>query len=168
MSMKIAFLGAAAALALTVGAGTAQADRNRSRDACRRQINKAEDRLRDAIRNRGPYSERARERRAQLSRVRAQCGTFGWGRGRDRGRDDNWWGWGRDRDRDDRWRDRDRRDNVRWRRNRGRTDNIWNRGRDRDNARWRNSRGRNNDWFWSRDGRRHRHSSHGAWCNHRH
>lgn len=152
MRLKIAFLGAAAALALTAGAETAQADR--SRDACRRQINKSEDRLRDAIRNRGPYSERARERRAQLSRVRAQCRAYGW----NRGRDDNRWGWGRGRDRDDRWRDRDRRDNDRWRRSRGRTDNVWNRGRNR----------RNHGWFWSRDGGRHRHSSNGRWCNQRH
>ncbi len=154
MSMKIAFLGAAAALALTAGAGTAQADHRE----CRKKINKAEDRLRDAIRNHGPYSRRAQDRREKLYRVRAQCGGFVWSRGRDRGRDDNWWGWGRDRDRDDGWRDRDRRDNVRWRRNRGRTDNIWNRGRGR----------RNNGWFWSRDGRRHRHSSNGGWCNQRH
>ena len=148
MRAKITLLTAAAGLLLTLGAGTAQADHRE----CQKKINKAENRLRDAIRNHGPYSNRARERRANLNRVLAQCGGSSW----NRGRDDNWWGWGQDRDRDGRW-------------NRGRTDNVWNRGRQRGRDHgWRDNRGRNNGWFWSSDGRRHRHSRDGAWCNQRH
>jgi hypothetical protein len=155
MRAKIALLGAAAGLFLSLGAGTAQADR---RDDCWKKINKAENNLRNAIRNHGPYSRKAQNRREELRRVQSRCGGFGWGN--NRGRDDNWWGRDRrDRDRDDwRWRDRDRDRDGRW--NRGRRDNTWNRGR--------GNRARPISWFWSRDGRRHRHSSNGAWCNVRH
>jgi hypothetical protein len=139
MRGKTALLGAAGALLLTLGAGTAQADHPRE---CAKKINKAERNLDKAIRKHGWRSDNAQKRRAQLQRVRAQCGGFGWSRGRDDGRF-------RDRD----WRDDDRR----W--NRGRRDNTWNRGR--------GNRGRS-DWFWSRDGRRHRHSHNGAWCTQRH
>lgn len=151
MRAKLALLGAAAGLMLSLGAGTAEADR---RDDCWKKINKAEHKLNEAVRKHGWRSRQADHRRQELRRVQARCGGFGWWN--NRGRDDNWWGRDRrDRDRDDwRWRDRDRDD--RW--NRGRRDNSWNRG----------SRARPINWFWSTDGRRHRHSSNGAWCNVRH
>lgn len=168
MKLKMAVLGIAAALVLTVGAGSAQADR---RDDCRKKINKEEDKFRDAVRKHGRFSRQAQDRRQKLERAYSECRGFGI----NRGRDDKWWGWGRDRDRDDRWnRDRDRDD--RW--NRGRDDNTWNRGRNNRgrNDRWRDNNGRgnrdrnnrNNGWFWNSDRTRHRHSQNGAWCNQRH
>jgi len=160
MRARFALLGAAAGLFLSLGAGTAQADHPRE---CQKKIDKAERRLSEAVRKHGWRSDNARKRQAELRRVQERCG-FGW----NRGRDDNWWGRDR-RDRDDRrWSDRDRRDrNSRW--NRGRNDNDWNRGR-RDNTwnRGRGNRARPIGWYWSQDGRRHRHSSNGAWCNQRH
>ena len=166
MKLKMAVLGIAAALVLTVGAGSAQADR---RDDCRKKINKEEDKFRDAVRKHGRYSRQAQDRRQKLERAYSECRGYGI----NRGRDDNWWGWGQDRDRDDRW-------------NRGRDDNTWNRGhndRGRDDRgrddRWRDNNGRdnrgrntrnngNNGWFWNSDRTRHRHTQNGAWCNQRH
>lgn len=146
MRAKIALLGAAAGLFLSLGAGTAQADHPRE---CQKKINKAERRLSEAVRKHGWRSRNAEKRRAELRRVQSRCGGFGW----NRGRYDNWWGRDRNRDRDDwRWRDNDGRSN------RGRRDNTWNRG----------NRARPISWFWSSDGRRHRHSRNGAWCNQRH
>lgn len=153
MRARLAILGAAAGLMLSLGAGTAQADR---RDDCWKKINKAELKLNEAIRKHGWRSRQADNRRQELRRAQARCGGFGWWN--NRGRDDNWWGRDRrDRDRDDwRWRDRDRDRDGRW--NRGRRDNSWNRG----------NRARPISWYWSADGRRHRHSSSGAWCTQRH
>lgn len=150
MKVRIALLGAAAGLLLSLGAGTARADH---RDDCWKRINKAEHNLQKAVRNHGWGSRQADKRRAELRRAQSRCGEFGFFGGRNDGR----WNRGRDRrDRDD-WRDRDRRDS-RW--NRGRDDNYWNHGR-RDPV-------GSLLWFWSSDGRRHRHSRNGAWCNLRH
>lgn len=154
MKGKIALLGLAAGLFLSLGAGTAQADHPRE---CQRKIDKAERKLSEAVRKHGWRSNNARKRQEELRRVQSRCGGFGWWN--NRGRDDNWWGRDRrDRGRDDwRWRDRDRdRRDDRW--NRGRRDNTWNRG----------NRARPIAWFWSSDGRRHRHSRNGSWCNVRH
>jgi hypothetical protein len=140
MRARLAILGAAAGLMLSLGADTAEANR---RDDCWKKINKAEHKLNEAIRKHGWRSRQADNRRQELRRVQARCGSSFYG---NRGRTDNWWGRDR-RDRDDRsWRDRDRRDNS------------WNRG----------NRVRPINWYWSADGRRHRHSSVGAWCAQRH
>ncbi len=153
MRVRTVLLGAAGALLFTLGAGTAQADHPRE---CAKKINKAEHKLSEAVRKHGWRSHQAQNRSEKLRRVQAECGGFGW----NRGRDDNWWGRDRNRGRDrDRWRD-DRQRGHGWRNNRGRTDNDWNRGR--------GNRGRYDNWFWSSDGRRHRHSRDGAWCTHRH
>lgn len=165
MSMKIAFLGAAAALTLTAGAGTAQADHREDQRRCFNRITRAEHNFQQSIRRHGFNSRRAAVRRAELRHAQAQCRGFSGLRGGrfNRGRDDNRWR-GRDHDRDHRW-NRGRRDNTwnrgrhlgqrkhdsRWRDddhrgNRGRRDNAWNRGRrdrDRDSG-WRDSRRRGN------------------------
>ena len=153
MRARIALLGAAAGLLLSLGAGTAQADHRERDRQCFNRISKAEHKLNEAIRKHGWRSRQAEKRRDELRSTQSRCGGFGW----NRGRDDNVWG--RDRGRDD-WRDDDRR----W--NRGRDDNYWNRGRNRD--RWNRNRHRPVSWFWSSNGRRHRHSRNGSWCHDRH
>jgi hypothetical protein len=73
---------------LFAGAGTAEARHDRYDRNCARKISREEDRLRRDIRRHGPFSRQARNRRARIAQLYRQCGSrgYGWGRNDRRGR----------------------------------------------------------------------------------
>ena len=71
---------------LAAGALPAQADRDDREEHCRRNVQKAEERLERAVRKHGERSRQADDRRHQLEEVRERCHMRGDDRDHDRDR----------------------------------------------------------------------------------
>jgi len=74
MSFKNAAVSTALSLCLLAAVATpAHADRDDRNDRCRRDVQKAEERLQKAVRKHGEHSRQAEDRRHQLEETRERC-----------------------------------------------------------------------------------------------